>query len=99
MPSKGTIDVRRRLLWIPVTTSEKIQPEDCDFFTCDPATGRMRDQYLYRLNVDQLLGAGPRVTRVHVPKELVAGAPFVVRVVSTLKAVDRRASGLVLYDA
>jgi hypothetical protein len=98
-PSKGTIDASRRALWIPITTGEEIQPKGCTFFTCDPATGRTRTQYLYRLSVDRLLDTGPRVTRMSVPSEPRAGAAFVVRVAATLKAIDRRRSGLALYDA
>lgn len=99
MPSKGIVDASRRALWIPITVNEEVVPDDCDFFTCDPATGRVRTQYLYRLSLDRLLDGGSRVTRVRMPSAVRAAEPFVVRVVSTLKAISRSSSGLVLYEA
>jgi len=97
--SKGIIDEPRRALWIPITTAEVVEPENCTFWTCNQATGKQRNAHLYRVDVDQMLANGPRIISVRQSTAARAGKAFSVRLTATTGGpLDPATSGLVVYE-
>jgi hypothetical protein len=99
MPSRGIIDVQRRALWVPITTAEVIDPRGCDFWTCDQITGKRRSHYLYRVDLEHMIGSGSRARDVHAPSSVRAGKGFSIRLTATpAEPFDSVHSALTLYE-
>jgi len=99
MPSKGIVDVQRRALWVPVTTAEVIDPAGCDFWSCNPVTGKRRSHYLYRVDLEQTIGSAPHAQYARAPSSVRVGKGFSIRVTTTYaEPLDRANSDLSLYE-
>lgn len=86
--TKGTIDAPNRWLWEPIYTSENSGPTNCNFFTCKYQVGRVRDAWLYRLNIDQTLGFGARTSSISAPSTVTPGMSFTISITANFTQAE-----------